>query len=192
VKILTHCHNLLRNPLHWPICVLRKWIPHRVKVWRDCAHSIVFFPESQIPITSENKPERLDSDNQINISRLISFLARVRRAHLGACRSSQGSVGQRWLGRHSTCELPPFDGRLVCLLHLLYNDRHTKFPRLGRSESDMGASESPCRSLHPIEWARSGFTSRPSESSRVLEPHMIWWPQPWPICTHIGPNLTGG
>jgi hypothetical protein len=30
---------------------------------------------SRISDTSENKPERLDSDNQINISRLISFLA---------------------------------------------------------------------------------------------------------------------
>jgi hypothetical protein len=27
VKILTNCHNLFRNPLHWPICVLRKCIP---------------------------------------------------------------------------------------------------------------------------------------------------------------------
>ncbi len=50
VKILTNCHNLLRNPLHWPICVLRKCIPHRVKVWRDCPHSISSFPLSQIPI----------------------------------------------------------------------------------------------------------------------------------------------
>jgi len=32
---------------------------------------------SRISDTSENKPERLDSDNQINISRLISFLDRV-------------------------------------------------------------------------------------------------------------------
>jgi hypothetical protein len=31
---------------------------------------------SRISDTSENKPERFDSDNQINISRLISFLAR--------------------------------------------------------------------------------------------------------------------
>jgi hypothetical protein len=38
VKILTNCHNLLRNPLHWPICVFRKWIPHRVKVWRGCEY----------------------------------------------------------------------------------------------------------------------------------------------------------
>jgi hypothetical protein len=44
VKILTNCHNLLRNPWYWPICVLRKWIPHRVKVWRGCAHNIAFFP----------------------------------------------------------------------------------------------------------------------------------------------------
>jgi hypothetical protein len=50
VKILTNCHNLLQNPLHWPICVFRKWIPHQVKVWRDCAHNIVFFPLSQVPI----------------------------------------------------------------------------------------------------------------------------------------------
>ena len=95
------------------------------------------------------------------------------------------------MGRHSTCELPPLDGRLARLLRLLCSDRRTKLTRIGRSESDMGASESPRRSLHPIASARSGFTSRPSESSRVLEPHMIWWPQPRPICTHIGPNLTG-
>ncbi len=44
VKILTNCHNLLRNPLYWPIFVLRKCIPHRVKVWRGCAHSITLFP----------------------------------------------------------------------------------------------------------------------------------------------------
>ncbi len=44
VKILTNCHNLLQNPLYWPICVLRKCIPHRVKVWRGCAHNITFFP----------------------------------------------------------------------------------------------------------------------------------------------------
>ncbi len=50
VKILTNCHNLLQNPLHWPICVFRKWIPHQVKVWRGCAHSIVFFPLNQVPI----------------------------------------------------------------------------------------------------------------------------------------------
>ncbi len=108
MKILTNCHNLLRNRLHRPICVIRKCIPHRVKVWRDCPHIISSFPLSPIPIrgclafvnftllrgrvvsdatgvelfflslsrisdTSENKPERLDSDNQINISRLISF-----------------------------------------------------------------------------------------------------------------------
>ncbi len=36
VKILTNCHNLPRNPFQWPICVFRKCIPHRVKVWRDC------------------------------------------------------------------------------------------------------------------------------------------------------------
>ncbi len=50
VKILTNCHNLLRNLLHWPICVLRKCIPHQVKVWRDCPHSISSFPLNQIPI----------------------------------------------------------------------------------------------------------------------------------------------
>jgi hypothetical protein len=30
--------------------VLRKCIPHRVKVWRDCPHIISSFPLSQIPI----------------------------------------------------------------------------------------------------------------------------------------------
>jgi hypothetical protein len=50
VKILTNCHNLFRNPLHWPICVFRKWIPHRVKVWRGCENNIVFFLLSQVPI----------------------------------------------------------------------------------------------------------------------------------------------
>ncbi len=77
VKILTNCHNLLRNPLHWPICVIRWWIPHRVKVWRGktCDNQTVSRPWlSRISDTSENKPESLDSDNQINISRLISFL----------------------------------------------------------------------------------------------------------------------
>jgi hypothetical protein len=43
-------HNLLRNPLNWPISVLQKFIPHRVKVWRDCAHNISSFPLTQIPI----------------------------------------------------------------------------------------------------------------------------------------------
>jgi hypothetical protein len=32
VKILTNCHNLLGNPLHGPMCVLRKCIPHRIKI----------------------------------------------------------------------------------------------------------------------------------------------------------------
>ncbi len=50
VKILTNYHILIRNPLHWPICVLRTCIPHRVKLWRDCPHCIVSFPWSQSPI----------------------------------------------------------------------------------------------------------------------------------------------
>jgi hypothetical protein len=54
---------------------------------------------------------------------------------------------------------------------------------LSHTEGGFGVSFSPRRSLHPIASARSGFTSSPSESSRVLEPHMIWWPQLRPICT---------
>ncbi len=50
VKILTNSHNLLRNPLHWPICLLWKCSPHRVKVLRDCTYSIPFFPFNLIPI----------------------------------------------------------------------------------------------------------------------------------------------
>jgi hypothetical protein len=61
--------------------------------------------------------------------------------------------------------------------------RRTKLPRLGKPERDMSASESPRRSLHPFASARSGYTSRPSESSRVLAPHIIWWPQARLICT---------
>jgi hypothetical protein len=59
---------------------------------------------------------------------LCTYDTRVRRARMGACRSRQGPSGQRTLGRHHTCELPPFDGRLARLLGLLYSDRHTKFP----------------------------------------------------------------
>ncbi len=50
VKILTNSHNLIRNPLHWPICLIWKCIPHRVKVLRDCTYSIPFFPLNLIPI----------------------------------------------------------------------------------------------------------------------------------------------
>jgi hypothetical protein len=41
-------------------------------------HGLIIKPSDNQTVsridTSENKPERLDSDNQINISRLISFL----------------------------------------------------------------------------------------------------------------------
>jgi hypothetical protein len=65
VKILTNRHNLLRNPLHLPICVLRKFIPHRVKVWRGCAHSIAFFPLCQIAIRKPLHPSQRSCQGKV-------------------------------------------------------------------------------------------------------------------------------
>jgi hypothetical protein len=68
---------------------------------------------------------------------------RERRGELAS--RSQGPSGQRGFRKHPTYELPPLDGRLTRLLRCLCSDRRTKFPRLGRSESDMSmrTSERP-------------------------------------------------
>ena len=164
--------------------------PQRRTVSRPCLSWRAKGPDSStlLPIAWSMMPSETEG-GEGEASRMPSETeggeGEARRARIGTFRSSQGPLYREDCENTPLVNHIPLDEWLARarLLRRMCSDRRTKLPRLGRSESDLSASESPRRSLRPFASAQSGYTSRPSESCRVLAPHIIWWPQARLICT---------